>query len=65
MGITLEDVEKKLIILKGQYEKEFLKEKETTVSLWIMKANKNYRQWQSNNYDFKICIGDYWKNKRY
>ena len=33
MGITLEDVEKKLIILKGQYEKKILKEKETTVSL--------------------------------
>ena len=61
MGITLEDVEKKLIILKGQYEKKILKEKETTVSLWIMKANKNCRQWQSNNYDFEICVKDYWK----
>ena len=65
MGMTLEETEKKLIILKGQYEKKILKEKETIVSLWIIKTNKNYRQWQSNNYDFKICIGDYWKNKRY
>ena len=64
MGITLEDVEKKLIILKGQYEKKILKEKETTVSLWIMKANKNCRQWQSNNYDFEICVKDYWKKIR-
>ena len=61
MGLTLEETEKKLIILKGQYEKKILKEKETTVSLWIMKANKNCRQWQSNNYDFEICVKDYWK----
>ena len=33
MGMTLEETEKKLIILKGQYEKKILKEKETIVSL--------------------------------
>ena len=33
IGMTLEETEKKLIILKGQYEKKILKEKETIVSL--------------------------------